>query len=92
MSTVRPTIHRALSPPPRVFALLISRWTGVPFYCYVHGEELTLARTSKELNLLTAIVLREAAGISANAEFQGHARRDWGLSKAKSASCAPGVD
>ena len=36
------------------------RWHGIPFHCFVHGEELTLARTSKDLTWMTRRALQAA--------------------------------
>ena len=46
---------------------LALRWlTGVPYLCYVHGEDVTTAATSRELRFLAGRVLRRAACVIAN--------------------------
>jgi phosphatidylinositol alpha-1,6-mannosyltransferase len=66
---------------------------GPPYWCYAHGEELTLARTSVELAWLTRRALRGAAGIVANSQ---HTRklltRDWGVPHRRIHVLHPGVD
>jgi phosphatidyl-myo-inositol dimannoside synthase len=94
MSRVRPdVIHCGKCLPEGLIAAVIRRWSGVPFTCYAHGEELTLARTSAELRWLTAKVLREADLVIANSEHTKQLlTRDWKLSEHKIAVMHPGVD
>ena len=94
LSRVQPdVIHCGKCLPEGLIAALIRRWSGVPFYCYAHGEELTLARTSAELRWLTAKVLREADLVIANSEHSKKLlTRDWKLSEDKIAVMHPGVD
>jgi phosphatidyl-myo-inositol dimannoside synthase len=87
------SIHCGKSLPEGLLAAILARFTGVPFRCYVHGEELTLARTSTELRWLTGAVLRAAGGIIANSH---HSERmlleDWHVPKEKIVVLHPGVD
>jgi phosphatidylinositol alpha-1,6-mannosyltransferase len=91
---VRPdVIHCGKSLPDGLIALVMKRLYRIPYYCFVHGEELTLAGTSRELGRLTRTVLRESAGVIANSR---HSRdilvRDWGVPKARVTIMHPGVD
>ena len=64
---VRPdVIHCGKCLPEGLLAAAFKRWGGLPFSCFVHGEELTLAGTSRELNRLTRSVLRQASTVIAN--------------------------
>ncbi len=66
---------------------------GPPYWCYAHGEELTLARTSAELGWLTRRALRGAAGIIANSQHtRGLLVRDWGVKPERIHVLHPGVD
>lgn len=86
-------IHCGKTLPEGLMASVIANWSGVPFYCYAHGEELTLARTSRELTWLTGRVLRRALGIIANSH---HSKQiliaEWGISGDKITVLHPGVD
>ena len=91
---VRPdVIHCGKALPDGLIALVIKRLYRIPYYCFVHGEELTLAGTSRELGRLTRRVLRESSGVIANSR---HSRdilvRDWGVPEAQVTIMHPGVD
>ena len=91
---VRPdVIHCGKCLPDGLIALLMKRLYRIPFYCFVHGEELTLAGTSKELGRLTRAVLRESSGVIANSR---HSRdilaRNWGVPDTHVTVMHPGVD
>lgn len=86
-------IHCGKALPEGLLALALSKWTGVPYACYVHGEELTLAKTSRELRMWTGRVLRSAQQIVANSR---HSRDillgDWAIPAARIVVIHPGVD
>jgi phosphatidyl-myo-inositol dimannoside synthase len=94
VSRVRPdVIHCGKSLPEGLLAAFVTRWHRIPFHCFVHGEELTLAGTSRELTRLTRKVLRESAGVFANSR---HTRdilmRSWGVQERHITVMHPGVD
>lgn len=59
-------IHCNKCLPEGLLALLIKQRRGIPFACFAHGEELTLADTSHELRWLTRRVSTAAGLIVAN--------------------------
>jgi phosphatidyl-myo-inositol dimannoside synthase len=73
-------LHCGKCLPEGFLAWTLRKWGGPPYWCYAHGEELTLARTSRELAWLTRRVLRGASGLVANSR---HTREllinDWGV-------------
>jgi phosphatidylinositol alpha-1,6-mannosyltransferase len=74
-------------------ACALLRLRGIPFYCYVHGEELSLAETSGELRRLSRTVLRQAAKIIANSNNTKRLLVErWGMDESKVAVVHPGVD
>jgi phosphatidylinositol alpha-1,6-mannosyltransferase len=87
------TIHCGKCLPEGLLAVAIERWRGIPFCCYVHGEELMLARTSRELKYFTRMVLRRAAKVVANGQ---HTKRllleEWDVPDHQVAVMHPGVD
>jgi phosphatidyl-myo-inositol dimannoside synthase len=94
LSRVRPdAVHCGKCLPEGLIAAFVKRWHAIPFHCFVHGEELTLAGTSRELARLTRWVLQQAAGVFANSR---HTRdilvRTWGVPEDRIAVMHPGVD
>jgi phosphatidylinositol alpha-1,6-mannosyltransferase len=67
VSRIRPdVIHCARSLPEGLLAYLVHRRHRIPFTCFAHGEELTLADTSQELRWLTKRVMGAARSVVAN--------------------------
>lgn len=86
-------IHCGRCLPEGLLALLIKRLRNIPFVCYVHGEELTLAATSRELRRLTRRVLGEADLVIANSRHtRGLLVDGWATEPDKIVVMHPGVD
>ncbi|MCC7009111.1 MAG: glycosyltransferase family 4 protein [Acidobacteria bacterium] len=89
----RDVVHCGRCLPEGLAASIASRLTGVPFWCFAHGEELTLAAGSRELRWLASRVLGRAERIVANSE---HTKRllieQWRLPDDRIAVLTPGVD
>jgi phosphatidylinositol alpha-1,6-mannosyltransferase len=94
VSRVRPdVIHCGKCLPEGLLAVAIERWRGIPFLCYAHGEELTLASTSRELRRLSQYVLRAASRVIANSHFTRELLIDeWRIAPEKIVVMHPGVD
>lgn len=66
---------------------------GIPYTCYVHGEDVEVARTSREITLLTRLVLRHAERIVANSKNTREIlRKWWGIHDDRLIVMTPGVD
>jgi phosphatidylinositol alpha-1,6-mannosyltransferase len=66
---------------------------GRPFLCFVHGEELSTARTSRELSWMTARVLGRSAALVANSRNTADVLvADWRVPREKIRVLHPGVD
>jgi phosphatidylinositol alpha-1,6-mannosyltransferase len=91
---VRPdAIHCGKCLPEGFLAVLSRRWFGAPFTCFVHGEELSLAATSADLNRLTTTVLREATRVIANSDHTKELLLDrWHVPADRVVVMHPGVD
>jgi phosphatidyl-myo-inositol dimannoside synthase len=90
---VRPgAMHCGKCLPEGFIASLMKRRYGISFACFVHGEELTLAATSRELSWLTRRVLHDAARVIANSAHSKTLLRKWGLTDDKVTVMHPGVD
>jgi phosphatidylinositol alpha-1,6-mannosyltransferase len=86
-------IHAGKCLPEGFLAWLLKRWYGLPYLCYVHGEELNVATTSRELAWLTRRVLHGAAAVIANSHnTEGMLRRGWEVSAEQIRVLHPGVD
>lgn len=79
--------------PEGLLAWMCKQRYGIPYLTFVHGEELTLARGSRELTWLTHRVLRGACRIVSNSHHtRGLLERDWGVPRARINVLHPGVD
>ncbi|PAY16595.1 glycosyl transferase family 1 [Rhodopirellula sp. SM50] len=66
---------------------------GIPYLCYVHGEDVNVAMSSRELKLLTQNVLKHASAIVANSSFTRQLLlSDWSIPAEKIILMHPGVD
>lgn len=76
---------------------LVARWiklrTGLPYLCYIHGEDINLATCSRELKWITRSVLKHAEKLIANSNFTRNLLiHDWGIAEQKIGLLHPGVD
>jgi phosphatidylinositol alpha-1,6-mannosyltransferase len=86
-------VHCARCLPEGVMGLMLRWLTGVPYLCYVHGEDVTGATTSREQHFLARQVLRGAALVIANSHNTERILRDgWGLAPERVRVLHPGVD
>ncbi|HYN08800.1 MAG TPA: glycosyltransferase family 4 protein [Vicinamibacterales bacterium] len=94
VAEIRPdVIHCGRCLPEGLLALLLKRRRGVPFVCFAHGEELTLADTSRELRWLTRRVVSGATSIVANTQHTKQILlKTAGASEQKVDVLHPGVD
>jgi phosphatidylinositol alpha-1,6-mannosyltransferase len=86
-------IHCGKCLPEGLIGLAAATRLAIPLWCYVHGEELTLAQTSRELRWLTGQVVKRANRIIANS----HNTKDlieaqWGSVARKVSVLPPAVD
>jgi len=74
-------------------ARLIKIRTGIPYLCFVHGEDINVAMTSRELKYLTASVLNNATKVIANSDFTKNLLlSDWNVASDRIEMMHPGVD
>jgi phosphatidylinositol alpha-1,6-mannosyltransferase len=86
-------IHCGRFVPEGVMALALKVWAGVPYACYVHGEELTIAPVSREYCWLARQVLPRASFIVANCQNTARILRDaWSVPADRIRQLYPGVD
>lgn len=86
-------IHCCRILPEGVPALLTKLRYGIPYHCFIHGEDIEVARTSRELTLLTKLVMRFASKLICNSETtKGYIEKYWSAFQDKAVVLHPGVD
>jgi phosphatidylinositol alpha-1,6-mannosyltransferase len=74
-------------------ALAMKWWLGVPYLCYVHGEDVNAASTSREQSWLVRRVLRGADFVIPNSRNTERILfEEWGLPPERVRLLHPGVD
>lgn len=86
-------IHAGCALPEGWLAWLFHRRFGVPYAVYIHGEELQVFRSSRELTWMARRVLRDAQLVIANSENTAELlRNSWPISTDRLKVFHPGVD
>jgi phosphatidylinositol alpha-1,6-mannosyltransferase len=86
-------LHCARCLPEGWMGLCLKLLTGVPYVCYVHGEEMNYAAGSRELSWMMRRVLRHVDFVIANSRnTQRIVQEEWGLSLERIRVLNPGVD
>jgi phosphatidylinositol alpha-1,6-mannosyltransferase len=86
-------IHAARTLPEGFITYLVRRMTGTPLLCYVHGEEIGVSSTSRELAWMTRRVFARASRIIANSQnTRKTLLADWRVPEDKVRLLYPGVD
>lgn len=86
-------VHAACCLPEGFLAWMLCRRLGMPYLVYVHGEELNVMRSSRELSWMTRRVLGGASTIIANSQnTAGILSAQWEIPAANIRVLHPGVD
>lgn len=59
-------IHCGRVLPEGLMAWMLAKTTGIPYSCYVHGEDLEASALSRELNSITKMVMRGCRQVICN--------------------------
>lgn len=87
------TIHCGRILPEGYLAWRMHRRHGIPYACFVHGEEMHTASTSRQLTFMARRVLTDAALIIANSHNTAAClKQDWPVRPDQLAVLHPGVD
>lgn len=79
--------------PEGVMAWLINLMTGIPYSCYVHGEDLETAASSREQQLICKLVIKRATRIICNSQNSANLVAKFGeAARLKAVVLHPGVD
>lgn len=85
-------VHCGRALPEGVAAWIARVAGGPPYACWVHGEDLAAARTSRELSWLSRLVLGGAETVYANSENSRRMALEFGAEAERVAVVYPGVD
>ena len=86
-------VHAARPLSEGLIARCLYALTGVPYLCFVHGEDVNVALTSRELKLLTSSVLANSRCLIVNSSFTKQLLiDDWKIKEERIAMMNPGVD
>ena len=86
-------LHCGRCLPEGFMAWLLSWWAGLPYVCYVHGEDVMTAGTSRELSWMVRRVLGAAKFVVANSRNTARLLTGrWGLAAERVRLLYPGVD
>ncbi len=86
-------LHCGRCLPEGWVAFLLKYLAGLPYVCYVHGEDVESAATSRELSWMTRRVLNNADFLVANSQNTSRLlTENWNVPKSKVRLLYPGVD
>jgi phosphatidylinositol alpha-1,6-mannosyltransferase len=86
-------VHCGRCLPEGVMALALKWWTGLPYLCYVHGEDVSTAANSREYTWLVRRVLGGAEFMIANSRnTERLLRTEWHVHPERVCVLHPGVD
>lgn len=86
-------VHCGRVLPEGLPAMMLKISSGIPYSCYVHGEDVETALSSRELTWLTQQVMNRAERIVCNSENSFRILKEkWGLGEEKCIVMTPGVD
>jgi phosphatidylinositol alpha-1,6-mannosyltransferase len=86
-------IHCGRCLPEGWLAWMLRRWCGLPYDCYVHGEDVGTAASSRELSWMVRRVFNSASALIANSHSTAGMLRDhWARPAEQVHALHPGVD
>lgn len=86
-------IHCGRCLPEGFIAFLLKITTGIPYLCYIHGEDIETASLSRELSILVRMALNNADKLICNSNNTANLLRiKWKIPDGKIVIIHPGVD
>ena len=86
-------VHASRNLSEGFIAYLLKKFRGTPYLCFVHGEDVAISTTSRELAWMTRRVLKNAQLVIANSRnTQAMLLKEWNLPESKVRLLYPGVD
>lgn len=87
------TLHVGRCLPEGWIAWMLRRFTGLPYLCYVHGEDVETAACSRELSFMVRRVLDRADRLIANSHNTARLlRENWNVPERQIQILHPGCD
>lgn len=87
------TIHCGRCLPEGVFGYLFFKLYSIPYLCYIHGEDVETASSSRELSFIVNKVLNNAGVLICNSNNTRQILLDnWNTNPEKTLTLNPGVD
>ena len=85
-------MHCGRALPEGLAAWANNKLGGAPYICWVHGEEIAYARSSRELTRLTTAIYAGAQAILANSHNSASMLTPFGVDQRRVTVIHPGVD
>ena len=86
-------IHCGRCLPEGVLGLMINKIYRIPYLCYIHGEDIEAASSSREQSLMVRSVLKNASSLIANSKnTQKILINHWKVEADKTVVLNPGMD
>jgi len=87
------TVHCGRCLPEGVFAYLFKLFYGIPYICYIHGEDIEAALMSRELTMIVQHVLNNASHLICNSNNTRQLLiKKWSMSEQQTTILNPGVN
>ncbi|MEP1555019.1 MAG: glycosyltransferase family 4 protein [Paraglaciecola sp.] len=87
------SIHCGRCLPEGFIGFLINKYKGIPYICYIHGEDVETAATSRELSWIVRKALSNADKLICNSQNTANiVLNQWGTEPGKTFIVNPGVD
>ena len=86
-------VHCGRNLPEGFIGRLVSMFLRIPLVCFCHGEEMTTARSSRQLDAMTKWMYAGCSRVVANSQNSVDLlKREWGLVDGRLQLLYPGVD
>jgi phosphatidylinositol alpha-1,6-mannosyltransferase len=71
------SIHCGRTLPEGIIGLITKLFTGTPYICYVHGEDIEMCKSSREFSFLLNMVLKKASLLICNSKNSKKLLMQW---------------
>ncbi|MCU4675553.1 glycosyltransferase family 4 protein [Catenovulum sp. 2E275] len=86
-------IHCGRCIPEGVAAYIVAKLKGIPYLCFVHGEDVTNAARSREFTWMVNKALKSSSKLICNSQNSKNVlMKDWGCPESQIEVLNPGVD